>query len=411
MLTKMQTLRSSVSTSRPAVNSQAPGVLYVNFADLQLGVINTAGSPQDLIAIRFHSDAASYAAGEMVVVDGVIYRALAAVPAGAFDAAQWQAISGDLVTSVNGKIGDVVLTAADLGAADANHNHDALYAPKALVSADLGNISYLGSDGLVYTPGSEQIATSDTPPPGAKVGDLWYNPTNGQLHVYYQDANSTQWVSVSGLGGGSAAGGSSVTTGDTPPASPAPGDLWYCSTDGQLYVYYTDADSSQWVSTTGGAEAYVLPAATDTTLGGVLVGPAFAAHGSALVSVANNTNTKLNYDTALFNAGGAYNTALSRFTPSVAGYYQVNARLLTGAPASANAALSISIFKNGVSYTNCGVISVTGVAGSPLVACVVYLNGSTDYLECYGTQNTGAALTMGSSSANQLFSASFLRGA
>ena len=94
MLTKVQTLRSSVPNNRPAAGSQAPGVLYVNFADLQLGVINTAGDPQDLIAIRFHSDAANYAAGDMVVVDGVIYRALSAVSAGVFNAAQWQAISG-----------------------------------------------------------------------------------------------------------------------------------------------------------------------------------------------------------------------------------------------------------------------------------------------------------------------------
>ena len=37
--------------------------------------------------------------------------------------------------------------------------------------------------------------------------------------------------------------------GDTPPASPQEGDLWWNSSDdsGRLYVYYDDGDSQQWV--------------------------------------------------------------------------------------------------------------------------------------------------------------------
>jgi len=46
-------------------------------------------------------------------------------------------------------------------------------------------------------------------------------------------------------------GGASVTTDDTPPTSPSDGDLWWDSQNGRLNVYYQDADSSQWVDASG----------------------------------------------------------------------------------------------------------------------------------------------------------------
>lgn len=45
----------------------------------------------------------------------------------------------------------------------------------------------------------------------------------------------------------------SVSIGDNPPIGAVSGALWWNSTDGQLYVYYTDADSSQWVVTQAGS--------------------------------------------------------------------------------------------------------------------------------------------------------------
>jgi hypothetical protein len=42
-------------------------------------------------------------------------------------------------------------------------------------------------------------------------------------------------------------GGSTVTISDTAPSSPLPGDQWWCSADGNLYIRYNDGNSSQWV--------------------------------------------------------------------------------------------------------------------------------------------------------------------
>jgi hypothetical protein len=47
-----------------------------------------------------------------------------------------------------------------------------------------------------------------------------------------------------------------MTVGSSPPTSPAPaeGDLWWDDAGGQLYVYYVDANSAQWVVANSGTE-------------------------------------------------------------------------------------------------------------------------------------------------------------
>lgn len=62
------------------------------------------------------------------------------------------------------------------------------------------------------------------------------SPTAGQTLAY----NGTNWINGSGGGGG-------VTASATAPASPVNGSAWFDTNDGTLYVYYTDANSSQWV--------------------------------------------------------------------------------------------------------------------------------------------------------------------
>ena len=42
-----------------------------------------------------------------------------------------------------------------------------------------------------------------------------------------------------------------VTTTTTPPSNPSDGDLWWSDEDGDLHIFYDDGDSQQWVSVTG----------------------------------------------------------------------------------------------------------------------------------------------------------------
>ena len=104
--------------------------------------------------------------------------------------------------------------------------------------------------------GGASVTTSDAAPSSPSAGDLWYNTNAGGLFVYYQDANSAQWVEVVGKTGATgAAGGVTVSVGTSAPSSPAAGQLWWNSSVNKLYIYYQDANSSQWVqATTPGAD-------------------------------------------------------------------------------------------------------------------------------------------------------------
>jgi len=121
--------------------------------------------------------------------------------------------------------------------------------------------------------GGASVTVSETAPSSPSEGDLWFDPSVLKTFVYYNDGTANQWVQSNPTGsGGSGGGGASVTASDTAPTSPSAGDLWFKSDTGALYVYYTDADSSQWVGISG-------PAGAD--------GAAGATGASASVSYAN----------------------------------------------------------------------------------------------------------------------------
>ena len=89
--------------------------------------------------------------------------------------------------------------------------------------------------------GGASVTVSDSAPSSPSNGDLWFKSDVGELYVYYADGSSNQWVESSGGASGP------VTTSDTAPSNPGDGDLWWNSNTGSLKIYYQDADSSQWV--------------------------------------------------------------------------------------------------------------------------------------------------------------------
>ena len=80
------------------------------------------------------------------------------------------------------------------------------------------------------------------------MGFLWWNVEDGTLYVWYIDDNTSQWVIAVPSGTGDS-GGSNVTISDTQPstATSNPGDLWWNTVDGRLYIYYEDSNSAQWL--------------------------------------------------------------------------------------------------------------------------------------------------------------------
>jgi hypothetical protein len=119
---------------------------------------------------------------------------------------------------------------------------------------------------------------------------------------------------------------------------------------------------------------------TQTKLGTGVAGngPAFSAYQSVAQSLTSGS-TKITFTTEDFDTASCYDTTLSRFLPTVAGYYQINARVR---PNLSNAEAEISLTKNGSGYRNgSNVIANSGTQNGTTISCLMYLNGSTDYVE------------------------------
>ena len=133
--------------------------------------------------------------------------------------------------------------------------------------------------------------------------------------------------------------------------------------------------------------------------------PAFSAYATATQSIATATTTKITYGSEDYDTNA--NFATNRFTPTVAGYYQISAGLFcAGAAAGGNI---LSLYKNGADYVQLSRALLSGAfnvwtGGSVLV----YLNGSTDYVEIYTTQNSGSTLSMGNGAQNGCWFTGFL---
>lgn len=134
-----------------------------------------------------------------------------------------------------------------------------------------------------------------------------------------------------------------------------------------------------------GTTTLTLPTTTSTL---AINGPAFRAYQATLQSISDNTFTKLTLNTEVFDTNSNYDTSTYRFTPTVSGYYFISGTIYFNA---ANQYLTVAIYKNGSRDAH-GFQSGNGayVYGSTATA-LIYLNGSTDYVELYGYQNSGTA--------------------
>ena len=129
MTTRVQTTRSSIAGNRPAAGTRPPGELFVNFADLQLGVINASQAPVDLVAVRFFNIGANYAIGDFAIYNGQLYRSTAAQTPTAWVASNWDLvqkasdITGYLPLTGGTMTGKLILNADPVNPLDAATKH------------------------------------------------------------------------------------------------------------------------------------------------------------------------------------------------------------------------------------------------------------------------------------------------
>ena len=150
------------------------------------------------------------------------------------------------------------------------------------------------------------------------------------------------------------------------------------------------------------------------TLAAMGNGPAFFVRRATGQTITFSTATKVQLDTEIFDTNSCFDSTTNyRFTPTVAGYYQI-AFAIRSTGSTTNTGTSATLYKNGSALINAISTSTTTVqfaAGGGLV----FLNGSTDYLELYASiAGTGTA-TLGAANSDGAFqtwmSGAMIRGA
>jgi hypothetical protein len=158
------------------------------------------------------------------------------------------------------------------------------------------------------------------------------------------------------------------------------------------------------------ATSFYITTATGTTPVPVGYGPIMSATLSVQqASVASGTPTKVTFQTKEYDTGNYYdNTSNFRYTPLVAGFYQVSASVQPAA--SGTGLVGVSIYKNGGAYKSGNKFGNNASGVICTADGIVQCNGTTDYIEIWFTQSTGAAMTLPISSTATFFQATFLRG-
>jgi len=166
-------------------------------------------------------------------------------------------------------------------------------------------------------------------------------------------------------------------------------------------------------TTYGGLEVYN-GSAWDAITGG----PTFSAYVSTAQNVSGSTWTKAACDGTQFNVGSCYSTSTYRFTPTVPGYYLITGQIYPASYGNNPYTIGCSIYKNGSAYINNfqGNASSSSYSnGTPVVTTIIYMNGSSDYVELWGYLVGGSGQLVFQNVASSImftcFSGSFLRGA
>jgi len=165
-----------------------------------------------------------------------------------------------------------------------------------------------------------------------------------------------------------------------------------------------------------GSNTLTLPAATGTVMVSGNM-PAFSAYSNSNQTISNATYTLVTNNTEVFDTNSVFNNTASgnayAFQPTVAGYYQIIASIRDNTGGVANNQFISAIYKNGSGYsatiTNFALATTVGITS--VCTTIVYLNGSTDYVQQYVYQNQGSNLTTNANATYSFFCGSMVRAA
>lgn len=137
--------------------------------------------------------------------------------------------------------------------------------------------------------------------------------------------------------------------------------------------------------------------------------PRFSAYASAAAqAVTSGVNTKVQFNTEEYDITSAYDNATNyRFTPLVAGYYQVTVKVFAGS--SSFSALQALLYKNGALFKAGSRVPATAANANhgSIVVAEVFMNGTTDYLEGYVNAVGTSPNVLGGNSYDTYFQANY----
>lgn len=143
-------------------------------------------------------------------------------------------------------------------------------------------------------------------------------------------------------------------------------------------------------------------------------GPAFSAYAdNTAQNITSGSQQKVLFQVEEFDTNNNY--ANSRFTPTVPGYYQLNAEVRLDGDFGTGETM-IVVWKNGSEYKrgwNASGVKWASNFGAMTVSTLVYANGTTDYFEIYAQQTSGSTMTVTAVNSQNItwFNGAMVRGA
>lgn len=242
----------------------------------------------------------------------------------------------------------------------------------------------------------QAVATSMADLLGGTTGQVLSKTSNTDMDFTWVAANPGDITGVTagvGITGGGTSGTVTVTN-DMATTITAAGDI-VVGTGSGTYDNLPIGTTAQVLTADTTVSPYKVKWATPAGSSG----PAFRAYASTNQSVSGATFTKIVFGAENFDTDNCF--ASNDFTPTKAGYYQLNANIeTTGATGNDY----FYIYKNGSDYQRFR--SPISGSGSYQLSQLVYLNGTTDYANVYWYNS---AITVVSGSALTSFSGVWIR--
>jgi hypothetical protein len=133
----------------------------------------------------------------------------------------------------------------------------------------------------------------------------------------------------------------------------------------------------------------------------------FGAYANVATACATSTGVKLALGFEEFDSHGYFDPTTSRFTPQVAGYYFFTGEMSLAMTVS-TAGMTAGLGKNGT-VVRWGNTQIAGNRSS--VSAMLYLNGTTDYVELFVFHTNGSTINCGTGADTTYLSGFLVRAA